>query len=1196
MKHIKSNLLLILFLISMLLPVEALASPRFAGGYQESKDACEQATIHYKRSQTDYDGWGLHIWGPTAISGVTWTEPFQPTGADDFGLIWVVDMADNAEFLNYIVHNGDEKDPGPDQEMRFAKVGCEIWLIQGSADQYASAEEALSSVDVPISQPALAGNDQVIIHYTRARGDYSGWGLHIWGPTAVTGITWDSPLTPAGQDEFGIFWIIDMEPDADHLNYIIHMGNIKDPGPDQTLQFSIKGREIWLIEGSAQQFTTPEQALEAFKAARLGDIQNKAQAIWLTQNYIAWPIDFDTNAVFTLHYSPSGDLELTDTGVQGGKTIPLQFIGSVMRPELAKQYPHLQGTSMLKISDQYLSQIPEVLKSQFAVSSSSSDGLPQGASALQISGVLDDLYSKAAQDATLGVSWQGDSPTLRVWAPTARDVSLLLYEDSDAMVGETIPMLWDPATGTWSIEGEADWKNKYYLYDVEVFIRQEGRFVNNQVSDPYSYSLSTNSTRSQIVDLNDPALIPDGWNTLEKPPLSRFTDIVLYELHLRDFSVYDESIPEEQRGTFLSFTNSSSDGMQHLTRLAEAGLTHVHLLPIFDIATINEDKSQWSLLDKNELSTYPPDDEKQQALVNAARSSDGFNWGYDPLHYTVPEGSYSTYPNGSTRVLEFRQMVQALNKANLRVVMDVVYNHTNASGQSDRAVLDRIVPGYYHRLDSNGNVTNSTCCANTASEHAMMRKLMIDSVLTWATAYKVDGFRFDLMGHHMKSDMAALRDALDDLSLENNGVDGQMIYVYGEGWDFGEVAENARGVNATQLNLGGTSIGSFNDRIRDALRGGNPFGGQTEQGFATGLYTNPNENESRSSEEQLTKLLLFSDQVRISLAGNLADYEFINAQGNLVSGAEIDYNGSPAGYTQSPEEHIIYASAHDNETLFDAVQYKAPLSADMEERVQMQNMALSVVALSQGVPFYHAGSELLRSKSFDRDSYDSGDWFNGLDWTYSDNGWGHGLPVEDKNGTQWPVISDLLRREELSPSSIDMLATLMHFETMLQIRKSSPLFRLETSDQIKEIVSFHNTGPEQIPGLIVMSLSDYADQRIDPNYDLVIVFFNASADEANFSLKEFDAGDMILHPILQESLDASYSANSNTFHMSSMSTAVFVREAPTTTTTIMPEAEPVESEPPIKSEEKASSTWILIIGGGILIAIGSWIQIRKSRS
>ncbi len=800
MKRTFSILLLFAFILPILMPGVALA---------QGQDTCEIAVVHYKRNGIDYEGWGLHIWGPTAVDGVTWTEPFRPTGADDYGIFWEVPMAQDADLLNYIVHNGDEKDPGPDQTMTFAEVGCEIWLIQGSAEQFPDAETALTSTEVVITEPPASGENTIIIHYKRAREDYAGWGLHIWGPTAVEGITWENPLQSAGQDEFGIYWIIDMQLDADHLNYIIHNGDEKDPGPDQKLQFSVKGREIWQVEGSAEQHTSAEAALEAFQAARLGDIKNKAQAYWVSKNFIAWDTDINAEMVVSLYYSADGDLELTADGIQNAKTLPLLYVGNVMRPEIAEKFPHLQGLAMLKLADEYLDLLPDVLRGQVVIGAASADGSPQGATALQIPGVLDDLYAAATWDETLGVKFEGDSPTLNVWAPTAKSVKLSLFNDSTSDDYAEIPMEWDRYTGIWSVTGEADWKGKFYLYDVEVFIRQEGQFVHNLVTDPYSFNLAANSSRSQIVDLNDPALLPDGWDAVAKPELNAFTDIVLYELHIRDFSAIDETVPEELRGTFAAFAQADSNGMQHLSGLAEAGVTHVHLLPAFDIATINERKAEWENVDFDELVTYPPDAKDQQAAANAVRGKDPFNWGYDPFHYTVPEGSYSTDPDGTARIVEFREMVQALNAFGLRVVMDVVYNHTNASGQSDKSVLDRIVPGYYHRLNGNGAVESSTCCANTATEHDMMRKLMIDLVLTWATDYKVDGFRFDLMGHHMVDDIVQLRDALDTLTPEADGVDGEMVFVYGEGWDFGEVAENARGTNATQINLIGSGIGTF---------------------------------------------------------------------------------------------------------------------------------------------------------------------------------------------------------------------------------------------------------------------------------------------------------------------------------------------------------------------------------------------------
>ncbi|RME36230.1 MAG: DUF3372 domain-containing protein, partial [Deltaproteobacteria bacterium] len=450
-------------------------------------------------------------------------------------------------------------------------------------------------------------------------------------------------------------------------------------------------------------------------------------------------------------------------------------------------------------------------------------------------------------------------------------------------------------------------------------------------------ALSMNSTWSLIADLDDPALQPANWQADALPPLPP-EDIVLYELHIRDFSARDPSVPPELRGTYLAFTLPDSYGVRHLKRLAAAGVTHIHLLPAFDIATINEDRSTWPETDFAALAALPPDSDQQQAFVAQTRGADGYNWGYDPYHYNAPEGSYSTNPEGTTRILEFRQMVAALHQMGLRVVMDVVYNHTNASGLSEKSVLDKIVPGYYHRLDANGNVASSTCCANTATEHAMMGKLMRDSVLLWSRAYHVDGFRFDLMGHHMKADMLAVQTALNITPppMEEGPGVGATPYLYGEGWDFGEVANNARGVNATQANMAGTGIGTFNDRLRDAARGGNPFQPPQIQGFVTGLYTAPNEASDLPENSQKALLLDLQDQIRVSLAGNLADYPLINAEGNPVTGAQINYNGQPAGYAQDPQENVVYVSAHDNETLFDAIQYKAPLALSMQERVRMQ--------------------------------------------------------------------------------------------------------------------------------------------------------------------------------------------------------------------------------------------------------------------
>jgi pullulanase-type alpha-1,6-glucosidase len=293
----------------------------------------------------------------------------------------------------------------------------------------------------------------------------------------------------------------------------------------------------------------------------------------------------------------------------------------------------------------------------------------------------------------------------------------------------------------------------------------------------------------------------------------------------------------------------------------------------------------------------------------------------------------------------------------------------------------------------------------------MMGKLMVDSVVTWAREYKVDGFRFDLMGHHSKANMLAVRAALDSLTVPKDGIDGKKVYLYGEGWNFGEVANNARFVQASQLNMGGTGIGTFSDRLRDAVRGGGPFDQDPRiQGFATGLYTDSNGAPVNGTpEQQRARLLLHHDQIKVGLAGNLRDYTFVNRDGVTVRGSQVDYNGQPAGYAADPSETITYVDAHDNETLFDVIQYKVPHQTSMPDRVRVNTVALSTTALAQGPSFWHAGTDLLRSKSLDRNSYNSGDWFNRVDWSYQDSTWGSGLPPREDNESKWDYMPTIGR-------------------------------------------------------------------------------------------------------------------------------------------------------------------------------------------
>ena len=698
------------------------------------------------------------------------------------------------------------------------------------------------------------------------------------------------------------------------------------------------------------------------------------------------------------------------------------------------------------------------------------------------------------------------------------------------------------ATGTWSVAGNPGWDRMYYLYEIEVFARYSGQVETFFVTDPYSLSLSMDSRRTQIVNLDDQDLKPRRWDRLRKPRLRAPEDIAIYELHVRDFSMHDKRVPDALKGTFRAFALPWTSGSRHLRRLSRAGLSHVHLLPAFDCATIPEDRSTHA--DPGDLSVFAPNGTEQQEAIDAIRDEDGFNWCYDPFHYTAPEGSYSTDPDGPARILEFREMVDGLNRIGLRTVMDVVYNHTSGSQGGDKSVLDKVVPGYYHRLNDAGFIETSSCCANTATEHNMMEKLMLDSLRTWATAYKVDGFRFDLMGHHTKANIEKARDMLQSLTVSDDGVDGSAIYLYGEGWNFGEVANDARFEQATQANMGmDTGVGSFNDRMRDAVRGGGPFDSGEDhvrrQGFINGLYTDPNALNSGGAGE-LDELLRLADWIRLGLAGTLSDYQFVDRNGNLVQGRDIDYFGNPgAGYTSDPQEIINYASAHDNETLFDISQYKLPLATSMKDRIRTLNLGNSIIALSQGVPLFHAGQDIARSKSLDRNSFNSGDWFNFVDWSYNETGWGRGLPPFGDNQANWAEQSELLANPALGDiDRKNIRAANNHVREMLKIRNSSPLFRLRTGQDVMERVEFHNTGPGQVPGLVVMSLRGKKD--ID-----LVVLFNASPDAQSFYLETGEDSEFKLHPVQQHSHDrvvrqANYDDDSYTFHVPARTTAVFV--------------------------------------------------------
>ncbi|MGD1217784.1 pullulanase-type alpha-1,6-glucosidase [Streptomyces krungchingensis] len=1067
----------------------------------------DYAIVHYKRTDGDYDDWGLYAWGDLADGESTnWPASHPFTGRDAYGAFAYVKLKPGASNVGFLVIDKDgNKDVSADRTIDVTKTG-EVWVEQGKTD-------------VLTQRPDLPAQDKTkaVVHYHRADGNYDGWGLHVW-TGAANPTDWSNPLKPVKTDAYGAVFEVPLTDGATSLSYIIHKGDDKDLPTDQSLDIKTNGYEVWLLNGQ-EKYLLPQPA---GSAAALDLTTSKA--VWIDRDTVAWN-GADGAASTQLLSSRDGSIAVKDGTLTSDDERWLRLTKTTLTDAQKAKFPHLKDYTAWSVDPRDRDRVRQALGGQIVASQRAANGAVLAATGVQIAGVLDDVYD--ATSAKLGPVFHDGRPTLSVWAPTAQSVSL-------EVAGSEVAMHRDADTGVWSVTGPASWKNKPYRYVVKVWAPSVRKVVTNKVTDPYSVALTANSERSLVVDLKDKALAPGGWSTLSKPKAVPLRDAQIQELHIRDFSVADKTVPAGDQGTYLAFTDKDSDGSKHLRELAKSGTSYVHLLPAFDIATIPEKKADQATPDCD-LASFAADSEKQQECVAKTAAKDAYNWGYDPYHYTVPEGSYATDPDGTARTVQFRRMVKSLNDDGLRVVMDVVYNHTAASGQADTSVLDRIVPGYYQRLLADGSVANSTCCANTATENAMMGKLVVDSIVTWAKEYKVDGFRFDLMGHHPKANILAVRKALDALTLAKDGVDGKKIILYGEGWNFGEVADDARFVQATQKNMAGTGIATFSDRARDAVRGGGPFDADPGiQGFASGLYTDPNSSDANgTTAEQKARLLHYQDLIKVGLTGNLAKYRFTDTAGKEVKGSEVDYNGQPAGYADAPGDALAYADAHDNESLFDALTYKLPAGTSAADRARMQVLAMATATLSQGPSLSQAGSDLLRSKSLDRNSFDSGDWFNAVHWDCRDgNGFGRGLPMAADNASKWPYAKPLLSSVEVGCDQIG--ATSAAYRDLQSIRTTEGVFSLPTADRVQSELAFPLSGKTETPGVITMELGD------------LVVVFNATPEKQEQTVGSLAGTAYALHPVQASGADpivksSSYAAESGTFAVPGRTVAVFTR-------------------------------------------------------
>jgi len=510
-------------------------------------------------------------------------------------------------------------------------------------------------------------------------------------------------------------------------------------------------------------------------------------------------------------------------------------------------------------------------------------------------------------DNLMEMEYKPDVTTFTLWTPTADEVRLMLYDAGDGgHAYETIPMERSEE-GKWTIKVPKNLKGKFYTFNVKI----DGKWLGD-TPGINAHAVGVNGKRAAVIDMA--TTNPAGWADDHQLPLASAADAVIYEMHHRDFSI-DQSSGIQHKGKFLALTEAGTKSPEQLStgidHLKELGVTHVHLLPSFDFASIDETK-----LKENK-----------------------YNWGYDPQNYNVPEGSYSTNPyDPACRIHEFKQMVMALHKAGIRVVMDVVYNHTFNAAESN---FERTVPGYFYRHKTDGNLADGSACGNeTASERPMMRRFMIESVKYWMQEYHVDGFRFDLMGIHDIETMNEIRREAMAIS--------PSVLIYGEGWSAQPPQYPADSLAMKVNTYRMPGIAAFSDELRDALRG--PFNDDHRGAFLAGLPGN---------EESL----------KFGIVGAIRHPQ--------VKNDSVNYSSVP--WADQPTQMISYVSCHDDMCLVDRLKSTIP-DITPEELTKLDELAQTVVFTSQGIPFIYAGEEMMRDKKGVHNSFQSPDSINAINW------------------------------------------------------------------------------------------------------------------------------------------------------------------------------------------------------------------------
>jgi pullulanase len=615
----------------------------------------------------------------------------------------------------------------------------------------------------------------------------------------------------------------------------------------------------------------------------------------------------------------------------------------------------------------------------------------------------------------LGMTYTKAQTKLRIWAPTAQQVKLLHYSSLHPQAHFSYHEMKKDINGTWIVSLKGDQKGTAYGFSVMI-----DSVWMNMVPDPYAKAVVTNGGRAAIIDLKETN--PTGWQTDTSPVFKNKTDAIIYELHVRDASMALNS-GISQKGKFLGLTESGtinreglSTGLDHLKEL---GVTHIHLLPVYDFNSVDESK---------------PD-------------SAQYNWGYDPQNYNVPEGSYATNASDPVaRIKEFKQLIQSFHANGLRVVMDVVYNHTALTEQSN---FNQLVPGYYYRQTKDGKFSDATACGNeTASERPMVRKFMLESMKYWVQEYHIDGFRVDLMGVHDIETMNIISNELHRIKPD--------ILLYGEGWTAGAspLPDSLRALKKYAYKL--DKIAVFCDDIRDGIKGS--VFEHADRGFASGK---PGMEES----------------IKFGVVAACKHPQ--------VNYKKVNYSKAP--YAAEPWNAIIYCECHDNHVLWDKLKISAK-DVTVAGRKEMHKLALSIVLTSQGISFLHAGSEFLRSKKGEENSFKSPDSINAIDW-------------------------------DLKTSNKDVFD---YVKYLIQMRKDHPSFRMKSAKEIAANIYFR----EAEQGMLIYEINGAA---AGDKWKKILVCFNGTGKQqpvtAGSGWNSYILNNMIVQPekVVEEIILSPYS-------------------------------------------------------------------------